>query len=190
MKEIYVVVHPEATHHFGGIVGGWFDSVLTQSGVGYAENIAESLARRLRGTTVEIFSSDLLRPRRTAYAIANRLNTSLTIDRDLREKSHGEAEGKPQSWLKERSIPLPEFGERLRHDEGIDGAGTRMDLATRIRRDRAHPRVALRTSDTCDPWRYDHAPYRGMDWYAYRCVGLGSFPSFAREYQCATQRFS
>jgi probable phosphoglycerate mutase len=56
------------------------------------------------------------------------------IDRDLREKSYGEAEGKPQSWLRERAVPLPEVGERLRHDSGITGAETRMDLAERAYR--------------------------------------------------------
>jgi len=131
MTSIYIVAHPEATHHIDGVVGGWFDSDLTERGVEQAEAIAESFAARLRGTTVESYSSDLRRARRTAGIIANSLNTGLTIDQDLREKSYGEAEGKPQSWLRERSIPLPEFGERLRHDEGIAGAETRMDLATR-----------------------------------------------------------
>lgn len=134
MKEIYVVTHPEATHHTDGIVGGWFDSDLTERGAGHAEDIAASLATRFRGAPVEIFSSDLLRARRTAEAISNRLNTGVTIDPDLREKSYGAAEGKPQAWLRERSRPLPEFGERLRHDEGITGAETRLDLATRAYR--------------------------------------------------------
>jgi probable phosphoglycerate mutase len=134
MKDIYIVTHPEATHHVDGVVGGWFDSDLTERGSIQAEAIAASLATRVRGTSVEIFSSDLLRSRRTAETIAKRLGASVTIDSDLREKSYGEAEGKDQSWLKERSIPLPEFGERLRHDEGIAGAETRMDLATRAYR--------------------------------------------------------
>lgn len=134
MKDIYIVTHPEATHHVDGVVGGWFDSDLTERGSIQAEAIAASLATRIRGTSVEVFSSDLLRSRRAAETIAKRLGTSVTIDRDLREKSYGEAEGKDQSWLKERSIPLPEFGERLRHDEGIAGAETRMDLAIRAYR--------------------------------------------------------
>ena len=37
----------------------------------------------------------------------------------------------PSRGCRERTIPLPEFGERLRHDEGIPGAETRMDLAER-----------------------------------------------------------
>jgi len=131
VNNIFIVAHPEASHHPEGIVGGWFDSDLTERGARHADDIAKALSRRLRGTSVEIFSSDLRRARRTAEVIGNSLNTSLTIDPDLREKSFGEAEGKPQAWLMERTIPLPEFGERLRHDEGIAGAETRMDLAER-----------------------------------------------------------
>jgi 2,3-bisphosphoglycerate-dependent phosphoglycerate mutase len=134
MKAIYVVTHAEATHHVDGVVGGWFDSDLTERGSVQAEAIAASLAARTRGASLEVFSSDLLRARRTAETIARRLGTHVTIDPDLREKSYGEAEGKDLSWLRARSIPLPEFGERLRHDEGIAGAETRMDLAIRAYR--------------------------------------------------------
>ncbi len=134
MKDIFVVAHPEATHHLEGLVGGWFDSDLTERGTRHANDIAGALSRRLRGTHVHIWSSDLRRARRTAEVIGHSLDASLTIDRDLREKSFGEAEGKPQAWLRERIIPLPESGDRLRHDEGIAGAETRMDLAERAYR--------------------------------------------------------
>ena len=32
MKEIYVVTHTQATHHVDRLVGGWFDSELTEKG--------------------------------------------------------------------------------------------------------------------------------------------------------------
>jgi 2,3-bisphosphoglycerate-dependent phosphoglycerate mutase len=131
LKNICIVTHPEATHHVDGLVGGWFDSDLTDRGIAHAQAIAEALSRQLAGRAVDVYSSDLLRARRTAEIIVSKLDASLTIDPDLREKSYGEAEGKPQSWLDERRVPLPEFGERLRHHEGVDGAETRMDLAER-----------------------------------------------------------
>jgi 2,3-bisphosphoglycerate-dependent phosphoglycerate mutase len=134
LKTVYIVTHPEAAHHVDRLVGGWFDSDLTERGVAQAGAIAAALVTRLGGATAEVFSSDLLRARRTAEIIAGRLGIGVTIDRDLREKSYGEAEGKPESWLMERVIPLPEFGERLRHDEGISGAESRMDLAERAYR--------------------------------------------------------
>ena len=30
MKHLYVVTHPQATHHTEGVVGGWYDSELTE----------------------------------------------------------------------------------------------------------------------------------------------------------------
>lgn len=131
MKNIYVVTHPEATHHVDGLVGGWFDSDLTDRGARHARAIADTLAKRLGGAVVEVYSSDLLRARRTADIIVERISANLTIDPDLREKSYGKAGGRPQAWLDERFIPPPEVGERMRHDEGVEGAETRMDLALR-----------------------------------------------------------
>jgi 2,3-bisphosphoglycerate-dependent phosphoglycerate mutase len=131
MKNVYVVTHPEATHHVDGLVGGWFDSDLTARGAAHAEAIADNLAERVGTVNVEVYSSDLIRARRTADVIAQRLGANLTIEPGLREKSYGAAEGRPQEWLDERFLPPPEVGERMRHDEGVKGAETRMDLATR-----------------------------------------------------------
>ncbi len=132
MKNVYVITHPESQHHVDDLVGGWFDSDLTERGVAHAEAIAEALAGRLPdGAPVEVFSSDLLRARRTAEIVAKRLGVDLTVDPDLREKSYGEAGGRPQAWLDERFIPPPEVGERMRHDEGVDGAETKWALAVR-----------------------------------------------------------
>lgn len=131
MKNIYLVTHPEATHKVDGLVGGWFDSDLTDRGVEQAESIAAALADRLDGAAVETVTSDLRRARRTAEIIVARTGGDLRLDADLREKSYGEAEGQPTTWLNEHQIPLPEFGERLLHDEGLVGAETRMDLARR-----------------------------------------------------------
>jgi broad specificity phosphatase PhoE len=40
---IYVVTHPEATHHIEDRVGGWFESELTVEGHVHAARIAEAL---------------------------------------------------------------------------------------------------------------------------------------------------
>lgn len=133
-KTILIVTHPEATHHVEGLVGGWYDSHLTERGVRQAEAIAESIATRLGEVTAEIVTSDLLRARSTAEIIAGRAGGTVRVDPDLREKSYGEAEGRPRSWLADHAVPLPEFGDRLRHDEGISGAETRMELAERAYR--------------------------------------------------------
>ncbi|WP_326554230.1 histidine phosphatase family protein [Micromonospora sp. NBC_01813] len=132
MREVYVVTHPEATHHVDGLVGGWFDSDLTGRGLAHTGRIADALAGRLPAdAAVEVRSSDLLRARRTAEVIGKRLGVGVLLDADLREKSYGEAGGRPQEWLDERFMPPPAAGERMRHDEGVPGAETKWDLAVR-----------------------------------------------------------
>jgi probable phosphoglycerate mutase len=54
------------------------------------------------------------------------------LDRRLREKSYGEAEGRPQQWLDQRFIPPPAVGERLAHDEGMKGAETKEAWVQRV----------------------------------------------------------
>ncbi|WP_067834279.1 histidine phosphatase family protein [Nocardia lijiangensis] len=133
MRKVYVVTHPEATHHVDRVVGGWFDSRLTAAGTRAAAAIAESLRARIPGDTdVQVYSSDLLRTAQTAEAVGEALRVAPIFDARLREKSYGEAGGRPQEWLDRRFVPPPAVGERLRHDEGITGAETKMALAQRI----------------------------------------------------------
>jgi probable phosphoglycerate mutase len=81
---------------------------------------------------VELFSSDLRRTRRTAEEIAELFGVTPVLDRRLREKSYGAAEGRPQAWLDQRFIPPPAVGERMGHDEGVPGAETKAACARRI----------------------------------------------------------
>ena len=133
MRTLYVVTHPEATHHVGGLVGGWFDSVLTPAGELAAGRIARALRSKIPATAeVQLFSSDLRRTVQTAGKIAEEFGVSPVLDSRLREKSYGEADGRPQQWLDERFIPPPATGDRLNHDEGVAGAETKADFAKRI----------------------------------------------------------
>lgn len=132
-RTIYVVTHPEATHHREGLVGGWYDSDLTAKGVADAKAIAQWLRDEIpAGSGVELFSSDSLRARRTADPIGDALGMVVVPDRRLREKSYGVAEGRPQRWLDERFVPPPAVGDRLNHDEGIPGAETKAAFAARV----------------------------------------------------------
>lgn len=132
-KTIYVVVHPEATHHVDGLVGGWHDSNLTVKGLTDAKAIAQWLRGEIpTEVAVDVFSSDLRRARRTADQISDALQTVVTADLRLREKSYGAAEGRPQRWLDERFVPPPATGDRLSHDEGIPGAETKAVFAARV----------------------------------------------------------
>lgn len=131
MQEIYLVTHPEATHHTAGLVGGWYDSELTDLGRTHAERIASALTDQVE-LSAELYSSDLLRTAQTADAIARAANVRPEFLKGLREKSYGEAEGEPEVWFRERFVPPPKEGERLRHDEGIPGAETKWDWVQRV----------------------------------------------------------
>ncbi|MEW1860642.1 histidine phosphatase family protein [Streptomyces sp. NPDC088194] len=133
MRTVHVVTHPEATHHVEGVVGGWHDSRLTPAGVRAAGSIARTLRARVPdGAEVELFSSDLRRTRRTAEEVADVFGVRPVLDRRLREKSYGQAGGRPQEWLDRRFVPPPAVGERMDHDEGVEGAETRAELARRV----------------------------------------------------------
>lgn len=133
MRTLYVVTHPEATHHVEGVVGGWHDSRLTPAGVRAAGAIARALRARIpEGAEVELFSSDLLRTVRTAEEVAGVFGVRPVLDRRLREKSYGVAGGRPQEWLDRRFVPPPAVGERMDHDEGVEGAETKGACARRV----------------------------------------------------------
>lgn len=133
MRNIYVVAHPETTHHVEGVVGGWHDSQLTPTGLRDASSIAAALRAVIPGDAeVELFSSDLQRAAQAARVVGDLLHVEPVLDRRLREKSYGEAEGKPQEWLDRRFVPPPAVGDRMEHDEGIPGAETRAVFAQRV----------------------------------------------------------
>ncbi len=133
MRSIYVIAHPEATHHVERVVGGWHDSLLTPVGIRVAVSIARVL-RALIPTTaeVEVISSDLKRAQRTAEEVAGLFDVGTILDPRLREKSYGVAEGRPQEWLDQRFVPPPAVGDRMGHDEGVPGSETRGEVARRV----------------------------------------------------------
>lgn len=131
MRNLYVVTHPEATHHTEGLIGGWYDSELTSAGARAAAAIAEELRSRIPvSADVELFSSDLKRTVQTAEEIAKRFHLEAVLDQRLREKSYGEAGGKPVGSTP-GYLPPPAEGERLHHDEGVPGAETKATFAAR-----------------------------------------------------------
>ncbi|AZM51489.1 histidine phosphatase family protein [Streptomyces sp. WAC 01529] len=133
MRSLYVIAHPEATHHLERVVGGWHDSRLTPAGRTAAAAIARALRAEIpEGAEVELVSSDLRRARETARAAGELLGVEPVLDRRLREKSYGEAEGRPQEWLDQRFVPPPAEGDRMGHHEGITGSETRGECARRV----------------------------------------------------------
>lgn len=131
MREIFVVTHPEATHHLEDRVGGWFDSHLSARGAVHAACVADALAAQV-GPGAPVFTSDLARTRETADAIAGHLGSTARPMFEFREKSYGVGEGQADSWFRERFVPPPAHGERMDHDEGIEGAETKRQWVRRV----------------------------------------------------------
>jgi probable phosphoglycerate mutase len=133
VRRLVVVTHPEAEHHLADLVGGWYDSALTARG----REQARAVAARVRelvpaGAEAEVWSSDLTRAAETARAVGDVLGVAPALVAGLREKSYGVAEGRPQAWLDARFVPPPGTGDRLDHDEGIEGAETRRQFGSRV----------------------------------------------------------
>ncbi len=132
-RTVHVVTHPEATHHVEGLVGGVHDSDLTARGARQAALVAAALRARIpHDAAVDVVTSDLLRTRRTATAIGEALGVVPSPDTRLREASYGAAGGRPQAWLDARFVPPPAVGDRLRHELGVAGAETRLEVALRV----------------------------------------------------------
>ena len=92
MQRVYVVTHPEASHHVDGLVGGWHDSHLTDRGLAQAEKIARFLRAAIPvESRVQLVSSDLSRTAQTAAAVGSAMGVETEFDADLREKSYGVA---------------------------------------------------------------------------------------------------
>jgi probable phosphoglycerate mutase len=133
VRSLYVVTHPEAAHHVEKVVGGWHDSTLTCAGKNAATAIARSLRAEIpAGGEVELISSDLLRTSQTADEVSDVFGLETILEPRLREKSYGEAEGRPQQWLDQRFVPPPALGDRMNHNEGIRGSETRGEFARRV----------------------------------------------------------
>lgn len=102
---LYFVRHAESEANAAGRFAGQLDSPLTERGRGQAEAVADFL-RNVRFDRV--ISSDLLRARDTAAAIARRQDLEVETTADLREIDVGVAEGRPFSDLRQRPDRPPD----------------------------------------------------------------------------------
>lgn len=132
MRTLYVVTHPQATHHVEGLVGGWHDSSLTTTGIESAKRIGEALRAEIPAEAeVDLYSSDLKRTSQTANAIGERFGIEPVFDPRLREASFGEVEGQPQARWDECFTAPPAVGDRMGHLP-IPGSESRLQVAQRI----------------------------------------------------------
>lgn len=131
MRNVYIVTHAQSLHHIEERVGGWYDTSLTDLGREQAEKTGQFLKSAIDSNDVQLFSSDLKRAAETAEIIGKHLEKPVTLDSRLREMSAGDAEGRPQSWFRDRIKPQPANGNRLDH-RIYAGAESRREVAERV----------------------------------------------------------
>jgi probable phosphoglycerate mutase len=108
MKTIITVQHTESEHHVNGMVGGSTDWSLTERGLKQAEEIGETLAKKLDlSLDYRLFSSDMLRTKQTVEQIAKHLSLTPIFRAELRECGVGEATGKSREWSLANRLPNP-----------------------------------------------------------------------------------
>ena len=92
----YIVRHGQTEYNQNLIIQGHADSPLTELG----EEQARNLAKKLKGVKFDaVFSSDLVRAKRTAEIIAKERQLEVIEKEIIRERTYGRLEGKSQSLL-------------------------------------------------------------------------------------------
>jgi 2,3-bisphosphoglycerate-dependent phosphoglycerate mutase len=130
MKNVYIVTHTESVHHVQKLVGGWYDTPLTEKGKEQAAKFATGLYKEIKLSGIQIYSSDLKRAEETADAFAKVFSSSVIINKNLREMNFGECGGKSQEWVKANIVYPPAEGNGLDH-RLFKGAESRRECGQR-----------------------------------------------------------
>ena len=129
MTEMWLVRHGQTDWNLNGIYQGQSDIPLNVTG--------ESQARELAATLVDtrfdaIYSSDLIRARRTAEIIAEALNLPIATDPRLREINQGVWEGQSIQAVRERYNPDFSRNPKYITTPRADGAESLADVIIRM----------------------------------------------------------
>lgn len=93
---LYLLRHGETDWNVKNLVQGHSDIPLNKNGEKQAKQLAKKL-KRIKFSAV--FSSDLLRAKKTAEIIAVEHNLTVITKQVLRERDFGDLEGKPNQWF-------------------------------------------------------------------------------------------
>ncbi len=119
---LYIARHGETEWNVKGLVQGHTDSPLTMEGLNQANNLAKEL-KHIKFDAV--FSSDLLRAKKTAEIVALEHELTVQTAEALRERSFGKHEGSDRrvveilEELSEKQIPYKSVG--IESDEQLTG---------------------------------------------------------------------
>ena len=98
---IYFIRHGETDYNKAKIYQGHLDIPLNETGISQAENARDELAGLVFD---EIYSSPLLRAKKTAEIINEKQGATLVLDNRLKEINCGEMQGKCANDLSEDTI--------------------------------------------------------------------------------------
>lgn len=110
----YVVRHGQTEWNSQGRYQGQKDSPLTEKGIQQAKDVAGKL-KHIKFDV--IFSSDLLRAKRTAEFIALEHQLAVTTTEALRERNFGSVEGKTEAEIREELQEVMEEYDKLTPEE-------------------------------------------------------------------------
>lgn len=110
LATIYIVRHGETEWNSKKLIQGQSDSPLTKTGVKQAKELSKKL-NKIKFDLV--FSSDLLRAKRTAEIIVAEQKLEIATSKLLRERRFGKLEGKPVKTLR----AFDELFAKLKHEE-------------------------------------------------------------------------
>lgn len=130
MTTFYLVRHGETEWNVKDLLQGTSDSPLTEKGINDAKNVAKKL-KNIKFDLV--FSSDLLRAKRTAEIIA--LEHKLTVETNnlLRERYFGHLEGKPNDEYRNWAKAFKDLTDEERFTSKIsDDIESDEEIATRL----------------------------------------------------------
>lgn len=125
----YIVRHGKTEWNKKGFIQGHKDSKLTHEG----EAEAYALGKELKDIKFDlVFSSDLLRAKRTAEIIALEKKLAVETTKLLRERSFGSFEGKHYSTLSTYDMLYKELGDEKKYTYEYEDVESDERMLTRI----------------------------------------------------------
>lgn len=170
LPRIYVARHGQDEDNAAGILNGHRDRPLTSIG----EAQARTVAKKIRGAGIPfdaVYSSPLLRSKRTAELIVEELDSTMevTVLDDLIERDFGIMTGMPTKEIKRRCSPDILETDRITYFLSPEGAETFPDLIRRAKTvisfiEAKHTSGNLILVSHGDFGKMMYAAYYGLDW--------------------------